>query len=132
MRLACACILGIASAACIGAPKSDTQTQSGASLWQQIQAEVGDAACDGPQQCHTIAVGAKSCGGPEAYLAWSSKRSDASRLASLAARHAAARKIENERGGMQSDCTLVLDPGASCVRGRCMLFSSGKGANMPP
>ncbi len=95
---------------------------SAAQLWAQIQAEVGDAACDGPQQCHSIAVGAKACGGPDAYLAWSSKRSNEKKLRSLVEQHAAARKAENEASGMMSDCRLVTDPGASCQAGRCTLL----------
>ncbi|MBT9492829.1 MAG: hypothetical protein IV107_10885 [Paucibacter sp.] len=97
-------------------PKTDAHT-----LWQQIEAEVGVAACDGPQQCHSIAVGAKACGGPDSYLAWSSKSSDGNKLRGLVEQHAAARRAENLASNMMSDCRLVTDPGASCQAGRCSL-----------
>ncbi|MCV2353686.1 hypothetical protein LNV09_05860 [Paucibacter sp. B2R-40] len=84
-------------------------------LWRQIQAEIGDAACDGPQQCHSIAIGAKSCGGPDSYMAWSSKHTDGQKLRSLVEQHAAARKAENQASDMRSDCRVVTDPGARCV-----------------
>ena len=96
-----------------------------AALWADIKAEVGDAACDGPAQCHSLAVGAKACGGPEAYVAWSSKRSDGKRLQALAGQHAAARKDENARSGMVSNCMAVPAPGASCQASRCTLLPRG-------
>lgn len=76
---------------------------------------VGDAGCDDDAQCRTIAIGAKACGGPEAYLAWSVKRTDGAVLADAVARHAAARRKENSRTGQQSDCAVVTDPGAVCA-----------------
>lgn len=86
-----------------------------AQLWREIKAEVGDAECDGPQQCHSIGVGTKPCGGPEGYLAWSSKATDGKKLKSLVERHAAARDEENRRSGMASNCAIPQDPGAVCV-----------------
>lgn len=88
---------------------------SSAELLTQIQAEIGDAACDSPAQCHSIGVGAKACGGPEAYLAWSSKSRDAAKLKSLVAQHKLAREEDNRRSGMVSNCLFLPDPGASCV-----------------
>nr|WP_295077113.1 hypothetical protein [uncultured Roseateles sp.] len=128
-------LLALAASACGSAPaaaapeakampSSNNKTSSQA-LWQQIQAEVGDAACDGPQQCHSIAVGAKACGGPDAYLAWSSKRSNEAKLRALIAAHAQARKDENASSGMVSDCRMISDPGASCQAGRCVLQPLG-------
>ncbi len=91
----------------------------------EIQAEVSDAACDQPQQCHSIAIGAKPCGGPDSYLAWSSRRTDEKKIKSLVEQHAAARKDENLRSDMQSDCAFVTNPGASCKTGRCTLLPRG-------
>jgi hypothetical protein len=88
----------------------------------QIRAEIGDPVCDAPQQCSSIAVGAKSCGGPEGYLAWSSKVGNSKKLPKLVAQHALARKAEQEHDGMLSDCMVVANPGATCVAGRCTLL----------
>jgi len=130
-------LLALATSACGSAPAAaapeakampSSNKPSSQALWQQIQAEVGDAACDGPQQCHSIAVGAKACGGPDAYLAWSSKRSNEAKLRALVAAHAQARKDENASSGMVSDCRMVTDPGASCQAGRCVLQPPGAGA----
>ncbi|MGS0758068.1 hypothetical protein ACVBEH_27320, partial [Roseateles sp. GG27B] len=74
------------------APALNPAPSSSAQLLAQIQAEIGDAACDSPAQCHSIGVGAKACGGPEGYFAWSSKRSDEKKLKSLVEQHAATRR----------------------------------------
>ena len=129
-RLLCATLLALAGAACAGTPPAgapDAGADSAAALWQQIQAATADAACDGPQHCHSIAIGNKACGGPERYLAWSSKRDDGTRLRALAARHAALRKQEDERAGLLSNCMAVQDPGAGCHAGRCVLNPPGIG-----
>lgn len=95
------------------------------SLMQQLQAEIGDAACDNSAQCKTVAIGHKACGGPESYMPWSSKRSDAGKLARLAAELAAERKAQNVSSGMMSTCSLVMDPGAVCTAGRCVAGQGG-------
>jgi len=103
-----------------------------APLLARIEAERGDAACDAIEQCHTIGVGHKACGGPERYLAWSSKHSDGTRLRALVAEHAAARRAEDEKSGMMSTCSVVQDPGAACSAGHCVLrATNGPGGTAP-
>ena len=116
-----------APAAPVPTPARASAPVTASTLMQQIQAEIGDAACDAAQQCKTVAIGHKACGGPESYLAWSSKRSDGAKIASLAAAHAAERKAQNLSSGMMSTCSLVLDPGATCSAGRCMPGQAGLG-----
>ncbi|KQV88239.1 hypothetical protein [Pelomonas sp. Root1237] len=90
-------------------------------LGRELRALIGPAACKADAQCRTIAVGAKACGGPAGYLAWSSESTDAQRLAEIATRQAQAHKREIEASGMLSNCAMVADPGAACVAGRCQL-----------
>jgi hypothetical protein len=87
---------------------------STARLLQNIKDEIGDAACDADAQCHTIGIGAKSCGGPEAFLGWSSRTTDRDRLTALVAKHRDARRSEHERSDAVSDCRVISDPGAAC------------------
>lgn len=114
-------LLGLAASACATEPKP----AGAAELLRQIQTEIGGAACSSSQQCHTLAVGAKACGGPEAYLAWSSQRSDGAKLSRLAKLHQAERAAENAGSGRVSNCLFVVDPGAQCLAGRCQLGSGG-------
>ncbi len=95
----------------------------------QIHAEIGAASCDAPAQCKTLAVGAKACGGPESYLAYSTKTSDGAKLTALAARDAQARKKADARAGMVSTCSVVSDPGANCDAGRCVTLQRSTGSS---
>jgi hypothetical protein len=128
-RLACAVALTLGGAACGSTPAASAPASASAgaapadsvTLMRQIQAELADTGCDSERQCHTIAIGSKACGGPEAYRAWSDRHNDGSRLKQLVARHAAARRAEDLRDRMMSTCSYVSDPGATCQAGRCML-----------
>lgn len=125
-RLLCAALLLICGTACGSAPSGSASDTPG-TLLQQIQSASGNKACDGPQDCHTLAIGAKACGGPERYLAWSSRHADGERLRQLAASHTAARQRENARDGSMSTCSMLLDPGATCRAGQCVLQPPGIG-----
>ncbi len=128
-KVACGVLVSAAAlSACVGSAATGTppakpasnQTVANtkpttASLMRDIAQEVGDAACDTNAQCHTLGVGAKACGGPEGYLAWSGKvNGNGTRLSELAAAHSTARRAENELSGMRSNCSITPDPGAVC------------------
>lgn len=90
-------------------------------LGRELRMLIGPAACSANTQCRTVPVGAKACGGPAGYLAWSAQSTDAARLAEVATRQAQAHKREIEASGMLSNCAMLADPGAACVAGRCQL-----------
>jgi hypothetical protein len=122
------------SAAC-AAVDSASPSQATAS----VEALIGDAACDSDAQCRTIGVGAKACGGPQAYLAWSSQRTDGAALQQAAERQARAARAAAEASGIMSNCMVTKDPGAFCAGGdgaaaagvaparRCRLRATGPG-----
>lgn len=105
--------LQMACAATSAPPNTET-------LARQLREEVGDAACTANEQCKTIAIGHKACGGPETYMVWSTAVSDGAKLRSLADAYQQARKSEAEQAGRVSDCSLVTDPGARCESKRCV------------
>jgi len=122
-QAACAQPTSALMAAASAPPPSPSPAASSAAkglaarLLQDIKSEIGEAPCDSDSQCRTIGVGSKPCGGPESYLAWSSKSSDRGRLVNLVARHREARRLDNEASGLLSDCRVVPDPGAACRPG---------------
>jgi hypothetical protein len=129
-RLAGLALLLAGSACRSDAPQAATPAAAPgrtAGLLARIEAERGDAACDTDAQCHTIGVGSKACGGPERYLAWSSRNGDGTRLRALVAEHAAARRADDAKAGMMSTCSVVPDPGATCSAGHCVLRAAGTG-----
>jgi hypothetical protein len=103
-------VLGMTSACAVNPPTADA-----ASSAAPIRALIGDAACESDAQCHTIGIGAKACGGPDAYLAWSSLRTDAQRIKDAAAKQIEARRKELMARGAVSTCSVLPDPGAYCA-----------------
>lgn len=93
-------------------------------LARELRTAIGRAACTADSQCRTVPVGAKSCGGPAGYWAWSTEGTDAKRVAEAARQQAEAQRRENEASGLLSDCRVVTDPGARCVAGRCELATT--------
>jgi len=98
------------SSACAGGDGAAPSTATA-----NIESLIGDAACDSDAQCRTVGVGAKACGGPQAYLAWSSKRTDGAALQQAAERQARAARAAAEASGIMSNCMVTKDPGAFCA-----------------
>jgi len=98
---------------------------------------IGDAACHSDAQCATVGIGAKACGGPAAYVAWSSMRTDGDKLRAAAESQAAAQRENLAASGRASNCMVEADPGAYCAftqgssQGVCRLRSRTVGG-LPP
>lgn len=107
------------------APAAGTLPASTTRLQEQIRDEIGDPTCTANDQCRTIAIGHKACGGPEAYRVWSTQVSNAPRLQALADAYQKARRDEAQQSGRVSDCSMVVDPGARCQAGRCVPAGRG-------
>lgn len=93
---------------------SGTEAKTAASLIVPVKTLIGDAACDHPTQCQVIGVGAKACGGPSGYLAWSVKNTDQAALLAAVQAQAEAEKAENKAGGLLSNCQMTPAPIATC------------------
>jgi hypothetical protein len=75
--------------------------------------------CRQAQECLTVPVGVRACGGPAAYIAVA--RADEATAQALARRHLARRRAELARSpAPPSTCEVIPDPGAQCVAGRCV------------
>jgi hypothetical protein len=131
--VACAALLFLAG--CSNADKpayaAAAATPAATEPLAAVRALIGDAGCSTDAQCRTVAVGAKACGGPETYLAWSTQLSDAQQLEAAAASYNTSRLEMVARGGRMSNCALTVDPGAWCApagTGRaCQLRPAGSG-----
>ena len=92
-----------------------------AALQKRITDEVGAARCESDAQCRTLALGAKACGGPQAWLAWSTSTSRETELHALAEELAALQRQRLTQSGMVSNCRYIADPGAMCQSQKCVL-----------
>jgi len=114
-----------AAGACVAACAAGEVTQP-LSPPESVRSLIGNAACRSDAQCATIGVGGKACGGPDAYLAWSTATTDERTLRATAQREAAADRKAAAAKGMVSTCDVVPDPGATCV----VAPSAAKGAGV--
>ncbi|HEX8478485.1 MAG TPA: hypothetical protein VF663_09125 [Telluria sp.] len=120
-----ACVTCVACAASSTRPvKPKPATPAGDTL-AQIRALIGDAACTDSSQCHTLAVGARPCGGPQTYLPWSSAKTDGAALAALGDKFKKEREAAIAASGEMSTCQFLPDPGAVCKAGTCQLNPPG-------
>ena len=85
------------------------------SAMASIRGLIGNADCNDDSQCRTMAIGTKPCGGPEAYLAWSTTNTDANALELAVTNYNLERQKEIRRFGLLSNCAMVDDPGAVCA-----------------
>ncbi|MGY0195047.1 hypothetical protein ACWA7J_08230 [Leptothrix sp. BB-4] len=130
-------LLGLASTlalllgACGNAPAAAPRADEAAPLLRRIEQTIGTASCQRDSDCRTVPVGQKSCGGPEAWLPWSTRtvstpeRQQA--LTDLARQHAQARTAAHQASGMMSNCSVLPDPGATCQAQRCVLREAAPG-----
>ena len=117
-------ILLLACTACRAAGPAATTPPSltaSPSLPDQMRALVGAAACTDSAQCKTVALGARACGGPEGYLAYSTATTPSAPLHALAQRYAEQSRAGHATSGMMSTCQFISDPGAQCRAGSCQL-----------
>jgi len=91
-----------------------TAASAAADAQSRVTSLIGDASCDSQSQCRTVGIGARPCGGPESWLAWSTKSTDARALQDAVQAQAHAAKDANQRSGLASDCRVRPEPTAVC------------------
>ncbi len=101
------------------ANEANAKPISNSPLYQDILDTIGMASCNEGNQCATIAVGDKPCGGPTHYLAYSLPKTDIDGLDSLVVQFNSAEREENIRLGRISDCMIVSEPPVACVQNQC-------------
>lgn len=118
-----ALLLGVASGA-VASAATPSGADAGA-LLKRIEQGIGTPSCQRDSDCRTLAIGQKSCGGPEAHLPWSTRTvptpEGQKALSDLARQHAQARAAAHQASGMMSNCSVLPDPGATCKAQRCVL-----------
>lgn len=133
LRVSLAALFLVAGSACseaptVTAPVAAAAAKPALTLAQQIDTEIGTAACDNAKQCRSLPVGHKACGGPEGYRAYSTKTSNADKLVKLATQQAEEQKAADAASGRMSNCSMAMDPGATCNAGTCVLQKAGNSA----
>jgi hypothetical protein len=110
-------------------PSPQSPPAQGSDTLARIRAMIGTPSCSSDAQCHTLAIGHKSCGGPESYLAWSSDKTSQAELQALGERYKEERRAADATSGMVSTCRFMPDPGAVCRAGTCQLGEGSAAAS---
>jgi len=80
----------------------------------------GASACSADTECHTVAVGAKACGGPTGYRAYSSKTVSTATVDALAQQERDLAAQAARASHQVSTCYMLADPGAHCEQRTCV------------
>lgn len=78
------------------------------------------AACSADTECHAVAVGAKACGGPTGYRAYSDKTIATASVDALAQRQRDLSAQAARESHEVSTCFMLADPGARCEQNKCV------------
>lgn len=111
-----------------GAAAAQPATPAPSATLAQLQALVGKAECSSDSQCQVLPVGAKACGGPASYLAWSTANTDAGAVQALAERYRSEQQASNESSGRVSNCRVLPVPAAACRANTCQLTEAAAAA----
>ena len=102
-------------------PVAGTASADHASVNARLESTLdGASACTVDTDCHSVAVGAKACGGPTGYRAYSSKTVTTASVDALAQqeRDLAAQAARDSH--QVSPCFMLADPGARCQQNKCV------------
>ena len=92
-----------------------------ASVDEQLGQTLASAsACTVDAECHSVAVGAKACGGPTGYRAYSSKTVSSASVDALAQRQRDLAAQAARESHQVSTCYMLADPGAHCQQNKCV------------
>ena len=76
--------------------------------------------CTADTECRSVAVGAKACGGPTGYRAYSSKTASPDSVEALAQHERELAAAQAKASHQVSPCFMLADPGARCVQNKCV------------
>jgi hypothetical protein len=86
----------------------------------EVEAVIANKACNGADDCASIAWGSKPCGGPWGYLVYAPGITDETRLETLVNEYNQLQSELNQLTGAGSDCALVVEPELECADNVCV------------
>lgn len=105
-----------------GASVGDSDEAALKRLRQEIVQMIGDPVCANLVYCRVLALGVKSCGAPDEYLAYSNTaKTDTDQLQVKASEYAFLQEELLAGKPPASDCRLPKKPAVRCVDQRCRL-----------
>jgi len=83
------------------------------------------SACTADAECRSVAVGAKACGGPTGYRAYSGRSASPDSVEALAQHERELAAAQAKASHQVSPCFMLADPGAHCQQNKCVTGRAG-------
>ncbi len=90
-----------------------------AQMGKEIQEFAKNKACAGSDDCRTMAMGAKACGGPTSYIIYALSKTDEKVLSEKVKQYNDFQKELNIKYNRSSDCLFLSPPTVDCLNGVC-------------
>lgn len=88
-------------------------------LSKEIQEFAKNKTCAGGDDCKTMAMGSKACGGPRSYIIYALSKTDEKQLSEKVKQYTDLEKELNIKYNRVSDCSLLIPPTVDCLNGVC-------------
>jgi hypothetical protein len=106
--------------------RAETDADAVVRLRAEIMALIGDASCRNVVNCRVVGLGARPCGGPAEYVAysiWSTLSDDFGNLVSEYNLISEDLALDLEQTGT---CVQLPEPAADCVHDRCVTVPASR------
>ncbi len=90
-------------------------------LRDEISTAIGEARCRNLVNCRIVGLGARPCGGPEEYLAYSIWNTDREHIANLVFEYNLLREDMMHGSDAVGTCEMLQEPGLDCIHDRCVI-----------
>ena len=98
-------------------PNADDQKLE--QLGKEIEAFAKNKACSGGDNCRSMPMGSRACGGPSSYIIYSLSKTDEKQLSDKVKQYTDLQKELNIKYNRTSDCSLLMPPTVDCLNGVC-------------
>ena len=88
-------------------------------LGKEIEDFAKNKTCSGGDNCRTMAMGSKPCGGPTSYIIYSLSKTDEKQLSDKVKQYTDLQKELNIKYNRASDCMFLTLPTVNCLNGVC-------------
>jgi hypothetical protein len=117
-----AIVLGLGPVLLHGAePAAGSDEAALETLRAEIVTAIGEPRCANLVHCRALALGARPCGGPSEYLAYSSITGNRELLEAKAYEYGFLQEEVNRKQSAAGTCAVLPQPRAACIDGRCSL-----------
>ncbi len=90
-----------------------------AQMGKDIEEFAKNKACSNGDDCRTMPIGAKACGGPTSYIIYALSKTDEKQLSEKIKQYTDFQKELNVKYNRTSDCLFLSPPTVDCLNGVC-------------